>query len=144
MPKSLDLRIRPFDHRAPRRVRAHMLLCMLAYYVEWHLREVWAPYLFEDEHPGRHQGGSPVAPALRSPEDLEKARTKGTAAGDTVHSFRTLLTTLGTVARNAVRLPAHPELPPFHLGTTPDPPQHELLRLAGGEVAAARRQKDQA
>ncbi len=117
---------------------------MLAYYVEWHLREVWTPYLFEDEHPGRHQGGSPVAPALRSPEALEKARTKRTPAGDTVHSFRTLLATLGTIARNAVRPPAHPELPRFHLGTAPDPLQHELLHLAGVEVAADRRRKDQA
>ena len=142
--KSLDLRIRPIHHWAERRVRAHIFLCMLAYYVEWHLRKVWTPYLFEDEHPGRHQGGSPVAPALRSPDALEKARTKRTPAGDTVHSFRTLLATLGTVARNAVRLPAHPEIPPFHLVTTPDPLQHELLRLAGVEVAADRRQKDQA
>ena len=76
--KSLDLRIRPIHHWAERRVRAHIFLCMLAYYVEWHLREAWAPYLFEDEHPGRHEDGSPVAPALRSPEALEKASTKRT------------------------------------------------------------------
>ena len=117
---------------------------MLAYYVEWHLREAWAPYLFEDEHPGRHEGGSPVAPALRSPEALEKARTKRTPAGETVHSFRRLLASLGTVARNLVRLPAHPEVAPFHLVTTPDPLQQEFLRLAGVEVIAERRQQDQA
>ena len=76
--KSLDLRIRPIHLWVERRVRAHIFLCMLAYYVEWHLREAWAPYLFEDEHPGRHEDGSPVAPALRSPEALEKARTKRT------------------------------------------------------------------
>lgn len=142
--KSLDLRIRPLHHWAERRVRAHIFLCMLAYYVEWHLRQAWAPYLFEDEHPGRHEGGSPVAPALRSPEALAKARTQRTEDGETVHSFRTLIDHLSTIARNQVRFPAHPELAPFHVPTTPDRLQRELCRLVGLEVDDDRRQKTKA
>ena len=132
--KSIDLRIRPIHHWAERRVRAPIFLCMLAYYVEWHLREAWAPYLFEDDHPGRHEQPSPVSPAVRSPDALEKAYTKRTPDGATVHSFGTWIARLGTVARHTVRMPAHPEVSPFQLVTTPDPLQTELLRLVGAEI----------
>ncbi len=139
--KSIDLRVRPIHHRLEPRVRAHIFLCMLAYYVEWHLREAWAPYLFEDEHPGRHAHDSVVRPALRSPQALEKARTKRTPAGDPVRSFPALLASLSTIARNELRVPAHPELGTFHLTTVPDRLQAELLSRVGLEVTADRRQK---
>ncbi|HVB09810.1 MAG TPA: IS1634 family transposase [Bacillota bacterium] len=100
--KSVDIRVRPIHHRLARRVRAHILLCMLAYYVEWHLRQAWAPYLFEDEHPGRHEGDSPIRPAQRSEPALRKAATKQTPDGETVHSFHTLLELLSTVTRDEV------------------------------------------
>jgi hypothetical protein len=132
--KSVDLRIRPIHHWSERRVRAHIFLCMLAYYVEWHLRQAWAPYLFEDEYPGRHEDGSPVRPALRSQTALRKARTKRTIDGETVHSFATLLAHLAAVTRDEVRLPAHPDVPPFYLTTTPDLLQKELFRRVGLEV----------
>lgn len=71
--KSIDLRVRPIHHWTASRVRAHILLCMLAYYVEWHLREAWRPFLFDDEDPWHHENDSPVRPALRSPRALAKA-----------------------------------------------------------------------
>ena len=78
--KSVELRVRPIHHWTSDRVRAHFLLCMLAYYVEWHLRQAWRPFLFDDEHPGARQGDSPVSPAVRSPEACAKALTKQTVA----------------------------------------------------------------
>ncbi len=91
---------------------------MLAYYVKWHLREAWTPFLFEDEHPGRHEHNAPLSPAVRSPDAFEKARAKRTPAGATVHSFGTWIARLSTVARNTARMPAHPEGSPFQLVTT--------------------------
>ena len=142
--KSIDLRVRPIHHRLERRVRAHIFLCMLAYYVEWHLRQAWAPYLFEDELPGRHAHDSVVQAALRSPQALHKARTKRTPAGDPVRSFPALLASLSTVARNELRVPAHPELGTFHLITVPDPIQADLFARVGLEVTAERRQRNRA
>ena len=139
--KSIDIRVRPIHHRLARRVRAHILLCMLAYYVEWHLRRAWAPYLFEDEQPGRHEDDSPVRPALRSDAALRKAATKQTPDGETVHSFATLLELLSTITRDEVCVPAHPDLAPFFLTTTPDHLQQDLLRRASLEVEDPRRQK---
>lgn len=139
--KSVDIRVRPIHHRLARRVRAHILLCMLAYYVEWHLRRAWAPHLFEDEQPGRHEDDSPVRPALRSDAALRKAATKQTPDGETVHSFATLLELLSTVTRDEVCVPAHPEIAPFFLTTTPDRLQQDLLRRAGLEAEGPRRQK---
>ncbi len=69
----------------------HIFLCMLAYYVQWHLRQTWAPYLLEDQHPGQHADDSVVRPALRSASALAKAHTKRTLNGEDVHSFSTLL-----------------------------------------------------
>ena len=102
--KSVDLKIRPFYHRLEERVRAHALLCMLAYYVEWHMRRALAPLLFdeEDRAAAEAQRQSVVAPAQRSPQALRKARTKRTAQGEPVHSFQTLLKDLATIARNTV------------------------------------------
>jgi hypothetical protein len=84
--KSVDLRVCPIHHWTAERVRAHFLLCMLAYSVEWHLREAWRPFLFDDEALGEHQDGSSVRPALTSPAALEKAQTRQTPDGWPVHS----------------------------------------------------------
>ena len=87
--KSDDLAIRPIHHRLEDRVRAHVFLCMLAYYLEWHLRKAWAPLLFADENPQKPE--DPVTQATRSAEAVRKARSRQTKFGDPAHSFRTLL-----------------------------------------------------
>jgi transposase len=104
--KSVDLKIRPIHHHLEERVCAHVFLCMLAYYVEWHMRQALAPMLFEDHEPaaGEALRTSIVAPAQRSPSAEEKARSKYTADGMPVHSFQTLLQDLRTVALNTVHM----------------------------------------
>jgi hypothetical protein len=99
-----DLEIRPIHHHLEHRVRAHVLLCMLAYYLTWHLRAAWAPLLFADEHPP--VVADPVAKATRSPAAQRKAQTKRTTAGEACHSYRSLLDELATLTRNTIRLPA--------------------------------------
>ena len=103
--KSVDLKVRPIYHYSADRVRAHVLLCMLAYYVEWHMRQALAPILFDDHRPEAAEAArsSVVAPAQRSPEALAKAQDKQTADGFPVHSFRTLLSDLRTIARNTIQ-----------------------------------------
>lgn len=125
--KSVDLKVRPIHHRLENRVRAHIFLCMLAYYVEWHMRRLLAPMLFDDADPaaGEAQRSSVVAPAQRSPQALQKARTKRTADGQPVHSFRTLLEDLRTIALNTVTLGASS----FEMTTTPTPLQQQALDL---------------
>src|SRR5512134_2430322 len=102
--KSIDLDIRPVHHRLAGRVRAHVLLCMLAYYVAWHMRRTLAPLLFEDHHRPAAAAArpSPVAAAEVSPAARAKVRTRKTD-GAPVHSFRTLLADLATLTRNNVR-----------------------------------------
>jgi Transposase DDE domain len=100
--KSIELEIRPINHRHAQRVRAHVFLCMLAYYLEWHLRRAWAELTFEDEQPP--PAGDPVAKAERSPEAKRKARQKSTAAGEPCHSFRTLLRELALITRTTNRI----------------------------------------
>jgi len=129
--KSVDLRVRPIHHRLEDRVRAHIFLCMLAYYVEWHLREAWAPLLFDDELPGQHVDGSPVKPAVRSESALTKAQTRKQANGQPVHSFQTLLAELSTVVRNTAWIPACPEAGTFELLTAPTPLQREAFERVG-------------
>ena len=91
--KGPELEIRPIHHHLDDRVRAHVFLCMLAYYLTWHLRQAWAPLLFKDEHPPIQP--DPVAKASRSPAAQRKARTKRTSAGDPCHSYKSLLAELG-------------------------------------------------
>lgn len=98
--KTMDLKIRPIHHRTEDRVRAHIFLCMLAYYVEWHMKEVLRPLLFSDEDQEAKKTRDPVAPAKRSPKALEKTATKTTDEGEHIHSFRTLLDHLGSIVRN--------------------------------------------
>ena len=104
--KTVDLELRPVFHWAAPRVRAHVLLCMLAYYLEWHMRQAWAPMLFDDHDTAAAQAqrSSPVAKATASPAARRKAATKQTEDGMTVHSFRTLLADLATLTRNTVRI----------------------------------------
>jgi hypothetical protein len=100
--KGPELEIRPIHHRLEDRVRAHVFLCMLAYYLTWHLRTAWAPLLFKDEQPPIP--ADPVAKASRSPAAQRKAQTKRTAAGEHCHSYRSLLAELATLTRNTIRL----------------------------------------
>ena len=102
--KSVDLKIRPIHHHLADRVRSHVFLCMLAYYVEWHMRQALAPILFDDDDKaaGEALRESIVAPARRSPKARNKARTKRTEDGLPVHSFQSLLKDLGTITRNKV------------------------------------------
>jgi transposase len=137
--KGVDLKIRPIHHRMEDRVRAHIFLCMLAYYVEWHLREAWRSLLFDDEYPGRREGESPVLPALRSPSALKKASTKTRPDGTAVHSFQTLLAELAMLVSNDARVPAIPEIPSFTLVTTPNRLQQEALSLVGLDMARVKR-----
>ncbi len=100
--KGPELEIRPIHHHLEDRVRAHVFVCMLAYYLTWHLREAWAPLLFKDEEPPIV--ADPVAKARRSAAADRKAQTKRTAAGEPCHSFGSLLAELGTQTRNTIRL----------------------------------------
>ncbi|MGH7319047.1 MAG: IS1634 family transposase, partial [Candidatus Rokuibacteriota bacterium] len=106
--KTVDLHVRPIHHRTAARVRAHVFLCLLAYYVEWHMRRAWAPILFDDDDQatGEALRHSVVAPAQRSPRATAKALTKRTAEGAPVHSFHTLLRDLRTIVKNRIRLKA--------------------------------------
>jgi hypothetical protein len=104
--KSMDLKVRPIHHHLPDRVRAHVFLCMLAYYVEWHMRQAWAPILFADADPeaGEALRGSVVTPAQRSTQAQDKAQSQRTADGLPVHSFQSLLHDLRTLTLNQVKV----------------------------------------
>ncbi len=130
--KTVDLKVRPIHHRKAERVRAHVFLCMLAYYVEWHMRRALKSMLFDDHDKaaGEKLRASIVAPARRSPAAQQKARTKQTQAGEPVHSFRTLLTDLATITKNRVQ-PRTPGVPAFDLVTKPTPLQQTALKLLG-------------
>ena len=128
--KTVDLKVRPIHHHLPDRVRAHVLLCMLAYYVEWHMRRDLAPVLFDDEDPqaGEALRRSVVAPAQRSPAARAKAASKRTAAGAPVHSFQTLLSDLATICRNRIQ-PDVPGAGTFAKTTQPTAFQEQVLAL---------------
>jgi transposase len=128
--KTLDLKVRPIRHRLDERVRAHIFLCMLAYYVEWHLREAWRPLLFADEDQAAKLTRDPVAPAKRSAAALRKVHTKVLDDGTPVHSFGTLLKNLSQIVRNVCRQRgAGPEAPTFEIVTTPSPTQQRAYDL---------------
>jgi len=99
--KTDDLDLRPIHHRLDDRVKAHVLICLLACYLVWHLRKAWAPLTFTDEHPP--QRDNPVAPAQRSADADTKAARKHDPAGNPLHSFRGLLDHLATLTRNQIR-----------------------------------------
>jgi len=128
--KTLDLHIRPIHHRLADRVRAHIFLCMLAYYVEWHLREAWRELLFADEDLERKVHRDPVAAAKRSKAALEKIARRTLEDGSPVHSFRTLLHDLSTIVRNTCQTRTGPNNgSTFQMTTTPNPAQHRALQL---------------
>jgi transposase len=128
--KSVDLKIRPIHHRLAERVRAHLLLCMLAYYVEWHMREAWREIMFADEDQHAKQTRDPVAPARRSAKALRKVHTRHLDDGSPTHSFSTLLDELATITRNTCRAAdAGQAAPSFQLLTTPNPKQVQALEL---------------
>ena len=124
--KGPDLQIRPIHHHLAERVRAHVLICMLAYYLTWHLKAAWKPLLFTDEH--RPTSPDPVAKSVRSTRAQHKAQTKRTTAGERAHSYRTLLADLATQTRNTTRLHGHTST--FEKLTQPTPLQAQALDLA--------------
>jgi transposase len=130
--KTVDLHVRPIHHRLPDRVRAHILLCMLAYYVEWNMRQRLAPLLFDDHDKSDAQASrtSIVAPAQRSRAARRKALTKQTDDGLKVHSFQTLLTDLSTVVKNRIE-PKDKTIPAFDMITTPTNTQQRAFDLLG-------------
>jgi transposase len=125
--KSVDLKIRPIHHHLEDRVRAHVFLCMLSYYVEWHMRQALAPILFDDDDPPAAEAArqSVVGPAQRSPKAKSKDALKRTEDGMPVHSFQTLLQDLATLTRNEVRVGEQT----LHLLATPTPCQLRALQL---------------
>jgi hypothetical protein len=130
--KTVDLEIRPVFHWTAPRVRAHVFLCMLAYYVEFHMRRRLAPILFDDhDRPAAAaERQSIVAPAKRSPAAMRKAASRRTDDGMPVHSFRSLLADLATLALNKVSLPSNPKYR-FDLPTEPTPLQARAFQLLG-------------
>jgi len=130
--KTVDLKLRPIHHRTANRVRAHVFLCMLAYYVEWHMRRALASLLFDDDDKktAEAQRASVVQPAQRSPEAQRKAFTKRTTEGFPVQSFQTLLSDLATVTKNRIQ-PNIEGAPAFDRITTPTPLQQRAFDLLG-------------
>ncbi len=130
--KTVDLKVRPVYHYKADRVRAHVLLCMLAYYVEWHMRRSLRPLLFDDENPEEAQDArsSVVEPAEVSSSARNKARRRRTTSGEPVHSFRTLLDDLATICRNKVVVPSD-NAEPFEIITQPTELQEKAFKLLG-------------
>jgi transposase len=128
--KTVDLKVRPIHHRTADRVRAHIFLCMLAYYVEWHMREAWRELLFADTEIAAKATRDPVAPAKRSKSALLKAAHRTLDDGTPVNSFSTLMGQLLTIVRNTCR-PANAgsDAPTFEITTTPNPAQIRALGL---------------
>ena len=128
--KTVDLNVRPIRHRLENRVRAHIFLCMLAYYVQWHLIEAWRPLLFCDEDTAAKAQRDPVAPATRSPAALAKAHTKRLTDRSEVHSLRTLLENLAGIVRNRCRRTgADEQESTFDMETAPDAKQRRAYEL---------------
>jgi len=132
---TVDLQIRPVHHWLADRVRAHVFLCMLAYYLEWHMRQLLAPLLFDDTDKEAAEAArvSAVAAAQRSPAAIRKQTTGRTPEGLPVHSFRTLLADLGTLARNTVITAVAPDYP-IAVMTRPTDVQHRAFELLGVAV----------
>jgi len=128
--KTMDLHVRPIHHRTEDRVRAHIFLCMLAYYVRWHMLEAWRPLLFCDEDLDAKRTRDPVAPATRSAAADLKAASRRTDDGTRAHSFQTLLHDLSTIVRNTCRRPAAKDAEAsFDADTRPSPTQQRALDL---------------
>jgi transposase len=130
--KTADLHVRPIHHRLPDRVRAHVLLCMLAYHLEWHMRQALAPILFDDHQRAEATAArsSIVAPAQRSDAARRKAASKRTDDGVPVQSFQALLTELATLTRNTMAVASAPE-GVFFLYPQQTPLQQRAFELLG-------------
>lgn len=130
--KMMDLKVRPIHHHLEGRVRAHIFLCMLAYYVEWHMREVWRELMFTDEDQAAKLIRDPVAPAKRSDAAMKKVNSRILDDGTAVHSFKTLMQDLQTIVRNTCKTTNGAEAAPtFDLITTPTEYQKHALELIG-------------
>ena len=128
--KTVDLKVRPIHHRLADRVRAHILLCMLAYYVEWHMREAWRELMFADPDQSAKATRDPVAPAKRSKAALAKVARHTLDDGTPAHSFSTLMAELATLVRNTCRTPsARPDAPTFDIVTTANAKQRRAIEL---------------
>ena len=128
--KTIDLKVRPIHHRLADRVRSHIFLCMLAYYVEWHMREAWRELMFADTEQDIKATRDPVAPAKRSTSAQAKAASHTLPDGSPAHSFATLMAQLATIVRNTCRTPhAGPDAPTFNLTTTPGPTHQHAFAL---------------
>jgi hypothetical protein len=141
--KGVDLRVRPIYHRTEQHVRAHIFLCMLAYYVEWHMREALAPLLFEDEQLAQlRRTRDPVGPAQISETAKEKKAARKSREGFPLHSFKTLLQELATQCRNRCYIPGSPESA-FDMLTDPTPIQTRAFDLLGlnPETVPSKQQK---
>ena len=130
--KSVDLKVRPIYHRLADRVRAHVFICMLAYYVEWHMRRALSPLLFAEEDKAGRQRESIVRAAERSERAKAKAQTKRTQEDYPVHSFQSLLRDLATIAKNRVQPKGTADnQATFDLLTTPTTVQRRAFELLG-------------
>ena len=128
--KTIDLKVRPIHHRLEDRVRSHILLCMLAYYVEWHMREAWRELMFADADQDAKARRDPVAPATRSKAALIKVARHTLDDDSPVHSFSTLMAELATITRNTCRTPmAAEDAPSFEMLTTSSPKQRRAIEL---------------
>ena len=128
--KGLDIRVRPIRHREQRRVRAHLFLCLLAGYLEWHLRRAWAPLLFDDETlADARRTRDPVAPAKPTERSRHKKASRLTDDGWPLHSLDTLLGELATRCRNTCRVPADPSAPALSVLTEPTSIQRRAAHL---------------
>ena len=130
--KTIDLELRPIHHRLDGRVRAHVLVCMLACYLVWHLRRALAPLCFTDTQPP--QRSDPVAPAQRSADAAAKASRRQLDDGTPAHSFRSLLDHLGTLTRNQVHFTGQPHPVTTELLATPTPTQRRAFELVGAPI----------
>ena len=130
--KTLDLKVRPIHHHLEGRVRAHIFLCMLAYYVEWHMRQAWRELMFTDEDHKAKTTRDPVAPAKRSGKAMKKVQSHTLDDGSQVHSFQTLMKELESIVRNTCRAPQDSEdAPTFQMTTIPSEKQRRALELIG-------------
>ena len=128
--KTVDLMVRPIHHRLEDRVRAHIFLCMLAYYVQWHMKEAWRPLLYADEEQEAKTTCDPVAPAVRSKSAMKKVTTKKIEDGSPVFSFRGLLSHLAAIVKATCSAPNSKETEPtFTMYTKPNPKQQKALDL---------------
>jgi hypothetical protein len=128
--KTMDLKVRPIHHYLEGRVRAHIFLCMLAYYVEWHMRDVWRELMFADEDQAAKLVRDPLAPATRSDAAMKKVLTRTLEDDSPVHSFQTLMAQLQAIVRNTCRSPgAALDAPTFEIITTPNHTQKRALDL---------------